>query len=75
MVGFKAITRNCGIVDVWWVDDRKVIFKETACCDEEIREGEEYAEINGRYYHKECLENMDIDEILALFDVPIEVAE
>lgn len=38
-------------------------------CNEGIALGEEYAEIDGVKYHIECLEDMDIRELLKLFDV------
>ena len=39
------------------------------------RQGDEFAEIDGDYYHVECLENMTTRELLALLDVYTETAE
>lgn len=44
-------------------------------CGENIVPGDECAEIDGSYYHIECLENMTTRELLALFDVFPETAE
>ena len=45
------------------------------CCDEGICEGEEYIEINGKHYHKECLlENYCAMELLEMFGVKVEIA-
>ena len=44
-------------------------------CGEGIVSGDEFAEINGEYYHIECLENMTTRELLALLDVYTETAE
>jgi len=38
-------------------------------CDEGIIAGDEYAEINGDYYHIDCLEGMTARELLGMFDV------
>lgn len=37
-------------------------------CQDGICLGEEYAEIGGNYYHMDCLEEMDVREVLALFN-------
>lgn len=44
-------------------------------CDGSIQIGEEYAEIDGRKYHLECLDSMSARELLQLFDVDVETAE
>lgn len=44
-------------------------------CDEPIVEGEEYAEIDGEYYHVECLEMKSTREILEMFGVGTHPAE
>ena len=43
-------------------------------CEEEIVEGEKYAEIEGRYYHLSCLEEMSTRELLDLCGVMISTA-
>lgn len=41
-------------------------------CGESICEGEEYAEIDGRYYHATCIDQeMPVYEILGLFGVTV----
>lgn len=44
-------------------------------CGEDIVPGDEFAEIDGEYYHIECLEDMTTRELLKLFDVYTETAE
>jgi hypothetical protein len=45
-------------------------------CKEGIFDGEEYAEIDGSYYHLECLnDNYTIRELLNLLDIQVETAE
>lgn len=43
-------------------------------CDQSIYVGEEIADINDHLYHVECLEEMTVREILAMFDVYTEPA-
>jgi hypothetical protein len=40
-------------------------------CDEEICFGEEYAEIDGVYYHIDCLRNLGVSEVLRLCGIDI----
>lgn len=44
-------------------------------CGEGIVPGDEYAEIDGRYYHLDCLENMSTRELLELVGVDTRTAE
>ena len=44
-------------------------------CGEGICDGEQYYEINGKYYHNECLhDNYCISEILKMFGAKVEIA-
>ena len=47
-------------------NDKK--FLRCSYCEDEIADGEDYVEINGEYYHKDCL---SIDLLLDLIDVQI----
>lgn len=44
-------------------------------CGEGIVPGDEFVEIDGEYYHLECLEDMTTRELLELFCVYPETAE
>lgn len=46
-----------------------------ADCEEGIYEGDTYVEIDGEYYHTECIEDMDIWEVLELINIRAETAE
>lgn len=43
-------------------------------CNEGIEAGDKMVHINGAYYHLECLEDMDIEELLVLLDLDVEEA-
>ncbi|GFI61893.1 hypothetical protein IMSAG049_01064 [Clostridiales bacterium] len=43
-------------------------------CKEGITEGEEFYDIDGEYYHVECLEEMTVAEILSLLGIDKEEA-
>lgn len=47
---------------------------ECESCGHGIGEGEEYAEINGSYYHAECIEDMNVYELGELFGFDVEEA-
>ena len=36
-------------------------------CEEGITLGEEYAEVNGEYFHVDCLESMGVRDLLSMF--------
>ena len=44
-------------------------------CHEDICEGEEYVDINGKHIHLDCLEGKSMKDVLKLFDCNISVAE
>lgn len=44
-------------------------------CREDICEGEEYVEINGKYIHLECLKGKSLTELIELFSCTVSVAE
>lgn len=44
-------------------------------CGDGILAGDEYAEINEDCYHLECLEDMDIKELVSLFGFEFQTAE
>lgn len=52
----------------------KAIYTCKACGDGIIA-GDEYAEIDGDYYHEDCLDEMSISELLGIFGVMIETAQ
>lgn len=43
-------------------------------CKEGIIAGDKMVCINGDYYHLECLEDMDIEELMELLDLDVEEA-
>ena len=43
-------------------------------CDEGIYAGEKMVRINGVHYHLDCLEDMDIEELMELMDLDVEEA-
>lgn len=43
-------------------------------CDEGIFEDEKMIEVNGKFYHLDCLDDMTTTELLELLGVEIEVA-
>lgn len=45
------------------------------CCGEPIYVGDTYAKIDGEKYHKECLEELSVDEWLELIGVKVQEAE
>lgn len=42
-----------------------------AWCEENIITGEAYAEINGKMYHTDCIEDMSAGKLAELFDFEI----
>lgn len=42
-----------------------------AWCEEDIITGEAYAEINGKMYHADCIEDMSARKLAELFDFEI----
>ncbi|MCQ5078340.1 hypothetical protein NE586_00220 [Gemmiger formicilis] len=42
-----------------------------AWCEEDIITGEAYAEINGKMYHADCIEDMSAGKLAELFDFEI----
>lgn len=40
-------------------------------CDGGITSGEDFVEIDGKYYHKDCL---SVDDLLELLDIDVQVA-
>lgn len=40
-------------------------------CDEDIVEGETYANINGQMYHADCIEDMSAGKLAELFEFEI----
>jgi hypothetical protein len=46
-----------------------------SCCNEGITVGDEYAEIEGEYYHSECLSCYTAKEILELVGIAVQEAQ
>ena len=44
-------------------------------CDESIRSGEYFVEINRDFFHQRCIEGLDVGDWLSLIDSTAEVAE
>lgn len=44
-------------------------------CGNGIMAGDEYAEIDGDFYHEECLDDMNLYELLSLFGVMVKTAQ
>ncbi|MBQ6403801.1 MAG: hypothetical protein IJI27_07840 [Oscillospiraceae bacterium] len=44
-------------------------------CGDGIVAGDEYAEIDGDYYHEGCLPDMSLSDLLGIFGVMIETAQ
>ena len=66
-------SRASGRSQLWW--GHRIPAYTCKDCGEGIVSGDEFAEIDGDYYHVECLENMTTRELLALLDVYTETAE
>lgn len=45
-----------------------------AYCNEGIKAGDKMVCINGVHYHLDCLEDMDIEELMELLDLEVEEA-
>ena len=45
------------------------------CCGDGIVAGDEYAEIDGDYFHEDCLSDMSTNELLSLFGVMVKTAQ
>ena len=46
-----------------------------AYCDESVLVGDEFVEIDGSYYHLDCVSDMGTKELLKLFEVAVSTAE
>lgn len=45
------------------------------CCKEDIVQGEEYIEVNSKYYHLVCIESSGTDELLEIFNCEVKTKE
>ena len=55
-------------------DEPKAVYH-CSHCGESITVGERYAEIDGSYYHEECLDDWSTSDWLAKFDISMQEAE
>ena len=55
-------------------DEPKVVYR-CSHCGESITAGERYAEIDGDYYHEECLDDWSTSDWLAKFEINMQEAE